>query len=76
MNIKEYLEKNGISLYRAEKETGIPHNTFWCIYAGKTSLSRCSGLTLLKLAKWMGVTIEELLLPEIEAEKVALKDNA
>lgn len=69
MNVHGYMEKNGISLYRAVKETGIPYTTMRCIYIGQTSIKKCSGETLYKLAKWMGVTIEDLLRPEMEAEQ-------
>lgn len=68
MIVTDYMKEHGINLFRAVKETGIPYNTLWCIYIGKTSLRRCSGITLLKLARWMHISMEELVLSEMGEE--------
>ncbi|MDE7286063.1 MAG: helix-turn-helix transcriptional regulator [Lachnospiraceae bacterium] len=61
MTIAELLKKRGISRYRLSKDSGVPWATLADICSGKTKFERCSAVTLFKLSKTLGVTIEELL---------------
>lgn len=66
MTIQQLLRDMNISRYRLSKISGIPWSTLADIYSGKTRLDRCSVGTLSKLAKALGLSIEELLKLEPE----------
>ncbi len=46
--------------YKVAIETGIPHATLSDICSGKTNIMRCEVETIYKLAKSLGVSIEQL----------------
>ena len=54
-----------MSIYRLAKNSGIPYATVNDICNGKTSLEKCNGETIYKLAQTLDVSMEELLLPYI-----------
>lgn len=64
MTISELLQQRGISRYRLSKESGVPWATLSDICSGKTKFERCNAVTLSKLSKALGITMEELLLLE------------
>ena len=61
MNINEFLNNIGMTKYRLAKLSGIPHSTLSELCSGKTSIEKCSGETLYKIAKVLNVSIESLL---------------
>lgn len=63
MNINEIIEQKHLSKYRIAKDSGIPYTTLNDICSGKTRLEKCSAETVYKLAKHLGVQMEELLEP-------------
>ncbi|MGB4439502.1 MAG: helix-turn-helix transcriptional regulator [Sedimentibacter sp.] len=69
MTIQQLLSDMQMSRYRLSKISGIPWATLADIYSGKTHLERCGAGTLSKLSKALGLSIEELLALETEAEK-------
>ncbi len=64
MTIEELLQERGLSRYRLSKESGVPWSTLADIYSGKTKFEGCNAVTLSKLSKALGITMEELLLLE------------
>ena len=64
MTIGELLEEKGLSRYRLSKISGVPWATLADICSGKTKFERCSAMTLSKLSKALGISIEELILLE------------
>ena len=64
MTIGELLEEKGLSRYRLSKISGVPWATLADICSGKTKFERCSAMTLSKLSKTLGISIEELILLE------------
>ena len=64
MTIGELLEEKGLSRYRLSKISGVPLATLADICSGKTKFERCSAMTLSKLSKTLGISIEELILLE------------
>jgi len=64
MTIGELLEEKGLSRYRLSKISGVPWATLSDICSGKTKFERCSAITLSKLSKALGISIEELILLE------------
>ena len=63
MTVKNIMKKKNLSQYRLAKNSGIPYMTINDIINGKTSLEKCSAETVYKLAKELGISMEELLDP-------------
>ena len=63
MTVNEIIAKNKISKYRLAKNSDIPYMTINDICNGKTNLAECNAKTIYKLAKELGVSMEELLMP-------------
>ena len=61
MSINEILIQTGMTKYRLQKLSGVPHATLNDLCSGKTRIEKCSGETLYRLAKVLGVSIETLL---------------
>ena len=61
MLINEQLEKQNLTKYRLSKESGVPQATINDICSGKTDLDKCAAGTLYRLAKVLGVSIEDIL---------------
>ena len=61
MTINAFLAQQNMSRYQLSKSSGIPWATLADICSGKTKLERCNGATLLKLARALHVSIEDLL---------------
>ena len=61
MLISEQLKKQNMSKYRLSRESGVPQTTINDICNGKAELDKCSAGTLYKIAKVLGVTVEEIL---------------
>ena len=66
MTIQEVLREQSLSKYQLAKRSGIPWATLSDICSGKTTLSRCSARTLLKLSAALHISIEQLLNLEVE----------
>ena len=61
MLINERLENLNLTKYRLSKESGVAQATINDICSGKADLEKCSAGTLYKLAKVLGVSIEDIL---------------
>lgn len=61
MRINEILTQTGMTKYRLQKLSGVPHATLSDLCSGKTQIEKCSGETLYRLAKALQVPIESLL---------------
>ena len=61
MLIQEQLEKRQLSKYRLSKISGVPQATVSDLCSGKTDVEKCAAGTLYRLAKALGVTVEEIL---------------
>lgn len=61
MIINALLKQKGMTKYRLSKESGIPQTTISDICSGKARLEKCSAMTLYKIAKVLGVSIDFLL---------------
>lgn len=58
--LEQMLEKKNITPYRLSKDTGIPYSTLSDIVSGKTAIQSISAQVLYKLAKGLGMTMEEV----------------
>lgn len=61
MLINEQLRKLNISKYRLSKESGVPQATINDICSGKSDIEKCTAGTLYRIAKVLGVSIENIL---------------
>ena len=61
MLINEQLEKQNMTKYRLSRESGVPQATVNDICSGKADLEKCSAGTLYRLARVLGVSIENIL---------------
>ena len=61
MLINEQLEKQNMTKYRLSKDSGVPQATINDICSGKADLEKCTAGTLYRLAKVLGVTVEDIL---------------
>lgn len=66
MTLQQLLKDRQISRYQLSKSSGVPWATLADIYSGKTALSRCNAKTLLKLAKALNISMEELMMLTVE----------
>jgi transcriptional regulator with XRE-family HTH domain len=66
MRLNEILAETGATIYRLAKNSGVPYTTVREICSGKTGIEKCSGETLYKLAKALGITMETLVADAIE----------
>ncbi|MBQ1400953.1 MAG: helix-turn-helix domain-containing protein, partial [Firmicutes bacterium] len=56
MEIKEYLNNKGLSIYKLAKLSDVPYTTVNDIIHGRTRIEKCLAETVYKLAKALGVT--------------------
>lgn len=61
MFLNDLLKEKNISRYRLSKESGVAQTTVNDICSGKARIEKCSGETLYKIAKTLGVSIESLI---------------
>jgi DNA-binding Xre family transcriptional regulator len=66
MNITDLLAKKNMTKYKLSKVSGVPFTTISEITTGKTKIKNCTGENLYRLAKALGVTIEDLLADSME----------
>lgn len=63
MTIQEIMLSKKISRYRLSKNSGIPYTTINDIYSEKAQLEKCSAETIYKIARELGVSMEDLIAP-------------
>lgn len=66
MDLSQLAENKNMTKYRLSKQSGVPYATLSDICSGKTEITKCSAETIYRLAKELGVTMEELLEPAME----------
>ena len=62
MLINEELKKQNMTKYRLSKDSGVPQATISDICSGKAEIEKCAAGTLYRLAKALGLTVEDILL--------------
>ena len=70
MYIEELLKSRHITKYRLAVESGVPHATLSDIFSGKTKIEKCTGETLYKLSKVLGVSMEDLVRDSVEQARI------
>ena len=66
MKLNNLLVQKNITKYRLSKISGVPFATLSDISTGKVKIEKCSADTLYKLAKSLGLTMEDLIADSME----------
>ena len=66
MTIQQILREKNLSRYQLSKKSGVPWATLADICSGKTTLSRCSAGTLMKLSSTLDIPMEQLITLTVE----------
>ena len=66
MMINELMKNRNITKYRLAKDSGVPYTTINDICSGKAQIEKCSAETIYRIAKELGVSMENLIEPYIE----------
>lgn len=64
--LNQLLEQKKVSKYRLWKDSGVPQSTISDICTGKTRIEKCSAETIFRLAKALGVSMEDLITSAME----------
>jgi len=66
MNINEILKQKNMTKYRLAKTSGVSQTTMIDICSGKVKLEKCNAETVYRLAKALGITVEDLIADSME----------
>ena len=66
MDINTLLAEKGMTKYKLAKISGVPQTTVIDICSGKAKIENCSGGTIYKLSKTLGVSMESLVADSLE----------
>jgi transcriptional regulator with XRE-family HTH domain len=61
MLINDRLKEQNMTMYRLSKESGVPQATISDICCGKAEVEKCAAGTLYRLARVLGISIEDIL---------------
>jgi transcriptional regulator with XRE-family HTH domain len=64
--IRILLEQKNMSVYKLAKSSGVPQPTLSDIYSGKAKLEDCKAITLYKIAKALGTSVDLLISASVE----------
>lgn len=64
--LERILKEKNMSIYQCSKLSGIPYTTLSEVVRRKTNIGKCTAEMVYKLAKLLGVTVEELLQDSID----------
>jgi len=66
LHVLDILVQKNMTKYRLSKESGVPFATISDLCGGKTQVHKCSGETLYRLARALGVSMEALIADAME----------
>ena len=61
MNIKQYIEEKGISIYKLANEANVAYPTVFNMVNGKVNLMNCSLGIVKKVADALNLTVDEMI---------------
>ena len=61
MDLHTMLDERNMSMYRLSQISGVPKTTVIDICSGKSDIGGCNARTVMRLAKALGCTMEELM---------------
>lgn len=78
MDLQSLIDSKNISKYHLSKISGIPKTTVIDICSGKSSIENCNAKTVLKIAKALNCTMEEIMMldsPDAYNNETGLPSN-
>ena len=60
MSLRDELQKRRVSIYKVSKDAGIPYSTLCDLVHGKTDINNVNVRTLVRLASYLGMSMEIL----------------
>lgn len=75
MYFSELLSNRQLTVYGLSKTSGIAKTTIFDISTGKSNIYDCSGRILMKLARALSITIEELLSLQYDEYNPSFEEN-
>lgn len=70
MKINAFLAQRNMTQYRLAKLAGLPNATISDICSGKAKIEKCSAETLYKIARVLGVSMEDLIIEQMESQSM------
>lgn len=68
MELNALLKQKNMSVYQCSKESKVPYTTLLDLVKGKTRIEKCAAETVYKIAKALGIAMEELLRERMEGD--------
>lgn len=69
MSFKKMLDTREITIYRLSRDSGVAKTTLADIYAGRSSIMKCSAGTVYQIAKALNCTMEEIVELDISLQQ-------
>lgn len=66
MELNALLKQKNMSVYQCSRESKVPYTTLLDLVKGKTRIEKCAAETVYKIAKALGIAMEELLQEHME----------
>ncbi|MCI8710570.1 MAG: helix-turn-helix transcriptional regulator [Dorea sp.] len=66
MELNALLKQKNMSVYQCSRESKVPYTTLLDLVKGKTRIEKCAAETVYKIAKALGIAMEELLQERME----------
>ena len=70
MTINTLLAQRNMTQYRLAKSAGLPYATVSDICSGKAKIEKCSAETLYRIARVLGVSMEDLIAEQMESQSM------
>lgn len=68
MELSALLKQRNMSVYQCSRESKVPYTTLLDLVKGKTRIEKCAAETVYKIAKTLGIEMEELLQGHMEGD--------
>lgn len=68
MELNALLKQKNMSVYQCSRESKVPYTTLLDLVKGKTRIEKCAAETVYKIAKALGIAMEELLRERMEGD--------
>lgn len=78
MDLQSLIESKNMSKYNLSKVSGVPKTTVIDICSGKSSIENCNAKTVLKIARALDCTMEEIMMldsPNAYSKETGLPNN-
>lgn len=70
MSLLTLLKEKNMTMYRLSKITNIPQPTISDIFTGKTKIENCKAITVYRIAKVLGCSVEDLISDSLQEHSI------